>query len=320
MSVTTPPNSFPELWQRLREGLNAYDVYTAAIMAVYSLLALVYYPYIPNASSVILLNALLISTVATLVLLRTYTDILFINVLRYFYIVPVIYLMYDQTHIFVRVVHPVDYDDLLILADRWLFGVDPTHWFEQFSMPALTEYLQICYFLFYLMPIMQAAELWTRGEVAQLERFARGIAFCYFISYLLYFAMPAIGPRFTLHEFEAINFELPGLFFTDALRSIIDSGGGVTHGAVSPADLANRDCMPSGHTMLTLANIILGFRNRSRYRWWFFVIGGSLIISTVYLRYHYAIDIVVGVILAIMVLPLEPKVNRWLERGKLVRI
>lgn len=307
-----------ELILKVRDSIISVDIYTATIMAVFSLMTLVFYPFVPMASSVLYQNVLIAIAIAATILLQSLTGLRVFMMLRYFYVIPVIYLMYDQSQLLVKVIHPVDYDDVLIVADRLIFQTDPTMWFGKFSFPALTEYLQICYFLFYVLPIMQAVELWKRSEMENLELFVRGVSFCFFVSYLLYFAMPAIGPRFTLHDFSLLNQELPGLFITNLLRGIIDAGGGITLGSADPAAIVNRDCMPSGHTMMTFANIILAFRFKSRFRWIFVVIGGSLIISTVYLRYHYGIDVLVGAILAALILPLEPvvdKISRRLTAG-----
>lgn len=303
----------------LRKGatsIQAYDVYTLIMLVIFTVLALAYYPYIPVASSKLVLNAFLAGSVGALILLHALTSVPLFSVLRRFYVIPMIYLMYDQVHAYVRLVHPVDYDTQLIAADRWLFGGDPTVWMGTWAHPALTEYLQLCYFLFYLLPIMQAVELWRKGAWEDLDVFARGMTFCYFISYLAYFAMPAIGPRFTLHDFTATDLELPGLWLTPWLRDIVNIGGGVALGVTDPASVVNRDCMPSGHTMMTLVNILLGFRFRSQFRWWFVVIGSSLILSTVYLRYHYAVDVLVGAALALATLPLEPFVAAWLARRR----
>lgn len=302
--------------EKIARTIGSMDVYTFITMTVFCLLALIYYPFIPNAANVVVLDVFIASAIGAVVVLYALTDVKLFAMLRRFYIIPVIYLMYDQVHVFVQTVHPIDYDDWLIAADRAIFGVDPTVWLTKYSFPVLTEYLQICYFLFYLMPIMQAIELWRKGAYDQLDAFARAMAFCYFISYLAYFALPAIGPRFTLHDFAALDTDLPGILLTPILRDLINVGGGIAIGTADPAMIVNRDCMPSGHTMLTLVNILLGFRNRSRFRWFFAVVGGSLIISTVYLRYHYVIDVLIGAMLALITLPLEPVVNGWLEKRK----
>lgn len=294
-----------------RSEVYSADVYTLAMVLLYSLLAIVYYQHIPMAATLLLVNVLITAVIGCSILLAHTTQYKSIWLVRYFYSIPVIYIMYDQTHYFVRLVHPHDYDALLESIDRWLFGVNPTDWFTAHSAPLVTEYLQICYFLFYVLPVTHAIELWTKQDITRLKFFARNMSFVYFASYLAYFALPAIGPRFTIHEFAATSVELPGVLVTETLRSIVNAGGGIPAGSVNPAEMVNRDCMPSGHTMLTLVNIVLGFCFGSKFRWFFCVIGGSLIISTVYLRYHYAIDVIVGVILVAGLMPLEILVDKY---------
>ena len=149
--------------------------------------------------------------------------------LRRFYVVPLVYLMYSQVHNYIPVVHNRDYDDVLIRWDYAIFGVHPTHWLgEHLSFPLLTEYLQITYMLFYLLPVMHGIELIYRGKLATYDKFSRTLALGYYISYLLYFAMPAIGPRFTLHEFSSLSTELPGLWLSDTMRTLVNAGGGLS--------------------------------------------------------------------------------------------
>jgi len=130
----------------------------------------------------------------------------------------------------------------------------------------------------------------------------------------LYFCLPAIGPRFTIHDFALTSQELPGVWITDMLRNIINVGGGVVKGVADPTSVVNRDCMPSGHTMLTLVNIALAFRFKSRYRYVFLIIGGSLIFGTVYLRYHYVVDLLVGGFLVLLCMPLEVPVDKYVQK------
>ena len=253
----------------LRESFYSADIYALVIITLYSFLSIVYYQHIPMAAALLLVNLLIVTVICSSILLTHVTDFAAFRLVRYFYTIPVVYLMYDQTHYFVRLVHPVDYDALLIAADRWICGVDPTVWLAQFAHPAITEYLQICYFLFYVLPVTHAVELWMNNDIDRLQIFARKMSFVYFISYLAYFVMPAVGPRFTLHDFSQTSLEMPGLWITETLRAVVNAGGGVTAGALHPAEIVNRDCMPSGHTMLTLVNIILGFRFGSRFKWLF---------------------------------------------------
>jgi membrane-associated phospholipid phosphatase len=61
-----------------------------------------------------------------------------------------------------------------------------------------------------------------------------------------------------------------------------------------------RDAFPSGHADIALLSIVLAFQFRVKIRWVIGVIGVSLIIATVYLRYHYVIDLIGGGVLAVI--------------------
>jgi len=128
------------------------------------------------------------------------------------------------------------------------------------------------------------------------------IIYGFYLSYLGYFIWPGIGPRFTLHNFETINQDLPGLFLTNFLREIVNSGVSISAGTPNPAEVVQRDIFPSGHTMITLLVMYLSFRLKSRSRYFFVPIGTLLIFSTVYLWYHYVIDLIGGLLFMIFTL------------------
>jgi membrane-associated phospholipid phosphatase len=153
----------------------------------------------------------------------------------------------------------------------------------------------------------------TVREDDKFFEFARMLIFGFFVSYLLYFFMPAIGPRFTVHEFGSLNTELPGLWLTNTFRDMVNAGGGVFPGTENPAEIINRDCMPSGHTMMTFITIVIAFQFKSKYKWFVLIIGSSLIFSTVYLRYHYVVDVIAGVFFALLTLWMEPRIEKFLR-------
>ena len=81
-----------------------------------------------------------------------------------------------------------------------------------------------------------------------------------------------------------------------------------------------RDCMPSGHTAIALIVLFLSYRYARLLFYLFCPIVGALILSTVYLRYHYVIDIFAGAALAAGCSLIGPRLYRWWEaeggRGK----
>ena len=119
----------------------------------------------------------------------------------------------------------------------------------------------------------------------------------YYVSYLLYFVTPAMGPRFYLAEYQTLP--LVGLWLTAPLQAILDGLEGI-----------QRDAFPSGHTAIALIVLAMAARDQRHRFYPLLGVTVSLVISTVYLRYHYVIDVIAGVILAAVCLG----VTCWLYR------
>jgi len=215
---------------------------------------------------------------------------------------PLVIFTYKQLYYIIRPIHGgKDFDQLLIAVDRFLFRVNPTEWLARFANPYLTEVLQIAYSLFYVLFLAVGFELYRRQDPSQF-RFARfTMVYGFLLSYIGYFFLPAAGPRFTLHDFSKIDTELPGLAFTNSLRWFVNIWESIHPGASNTVALASaqRDVFPSGHTMMALVTIALAYRYRLKMRGYVLAVGLLLIIATVYLRYHYVVDIVAGAFLAL---------------------
>lgn len=294
--------------------LTISDAYTLGMLIIYSFLCLLFWNQLEapllNLSSYLLVSS---AVIGFAVISSKYKGGKLFTLVRRLYIIPVVFFIYSNIHLFIPLVNPDDYDNVLIAWDYALFGVNPTEWLNQFATPILTEYLQLSYMMFYVIPFVLGVEFTLRERDDRFFDFARLVIFGFFVSYLLYFFMPAIGPRFTVHEFAALNSELPGLFLTNTFRNMVNAGGGVFPETLNPAEIINRDCMPSGHTMMTFVGIIIAFNFNSKFKWIILFIGLSLIFSTVYLRYHYVVDVMAGIIFAILTIWIEPKLEKLLK-------
>lgn len=300
----------------LCDTLNMYDIYTIAIFSIYTFFAILFFNKIPDSANLIYTNVIIGIVVISLSFTSLYVgNNIFFKLARIAYIIPVIYIAYSQIQEYIKILNPIDYDNFLIQCDKIIFGLNPTQWITQYSNPYLTEYFQFSYMLFFLLPLIHAIDLYYSQKSNELNILIRNIAFSYYFSYLMYLFLPAIGPRFTLHEFMQLNNELPGLFLTPYFRDFVNVGGSVPIGAINPADLVNRDCMPSGHTWITLVNIYWAFKFKPRMRWFIYVFGFSLILSTIYLRYHYVIDVIVGIVFAIFAILIEPRIRELFKKN-----
>jgi membrane-associated phospholipid phosphatase len=136
----------------------------------------------------------------------------------------------------------------------------------------------------------------------------------FYLSYIGYFALPGVGPRFTLHDFSALDTDLPGLWLTPLLRGIINAGESIPQSHIDAVNVVQRDVFPSGHTELTIIVMALGFRYRTKARWLLLALGSLLIVATVYLRYHYVVDLIAGALLAWFTLWTGDKLEVWWRR------
>lgn len=299
----------------LARRLFAVDVLTMAFVTAVGAGTLAVLPRVPAWPEVVVACALIAAGIPFAAWLRTHLDLAAVRFVHDWALAIVLVFIYRSVVLVAGPAHSGrTIDAWLISADRWLCGTDPTVWLQPFAFPALTEVLQIAYASFYAIPIVVGAELYARRSDALYRQWVFVCGLGFFLSYAGYLALPAIGPRFTLHDITALDRELPGLWLTSALRAAINEGGlvpgGVTN-AIAAAGTA-RDAFPSGHAMMTLVAMWWSWRHRLRLRRALSVIGVLLILATVYLRYHYVVDVLAGALLAVAVVSMGPGIHRWL--------
>lgn len=318
----------------LREILSPVDVVSISFLLFLDLLILIFNSRIEQWPSLLLINTFVVAAILLLAHLAerppsaaeahpsavslahlTSANKLMRGLHRW-YCYPIIIFVFREIYLLVHPIHPTDYDSLLIAVDHALFGVNPTQWLARFSHPLITEILQISYFSYYLLFIVMGVEVYRRYPVERFDHAAFLVVYGFYLSYLGYFLLPAIGPRFTLHDFAQLDHELPGIFFTGPMRAFINAGESIPKDLSLAKELAQRDVFPSGHTQMTLVVIYLAFRNELWSRWFLVVLGSLLIVGTVYLRYHYVVDVVGGVLFFLLTIWSGNKIEGWWTKGK----
>jgi len=281
--------------RRVIACLHASDALIIGFLLLLSAVNLVF--RVPHWWLMILINSGAVAAICLLAWARHATNNPLLAIVHDWHVAPTVFFTFKELYFIIRPLHGGrDYDSVLIAADRWLFGVDPTRWLMQFSTPWLTEILQIAYTLFYLFFLAVGYELYRRERKDDFHFFMFTCVYGFYLSYLGYFILPAVGPRFTLHDFSALNRDLPGVLLTPYLRWFVNFGGSVPMGVSNAEAIAGtqRDVFPSGHTMMTLVVITLSMRFRLRLRYAVLVTGILLIFATVYERYHYVVDLIGG--------------------------
>jgi membrane-associated phospholipid phosphatase len=206
-------------------------------------------------------------------------------------------LIYESLGDLIHYLHS-DIDPWLIRIDLSIFGTHPTVWMERWIAPWFTDLMSLFYISYYFLPVILIVTLYLKGRIEEFNRCVFVLAFGYYISFIGYILFPAVGPRYTLAHLQSIPLE--GSCITDFVRDILDT---VEHN--------KRDCMPSGHTQIALMVLSLAHRYEKLLFYILFPIICGLILSTVYLRYHYAIDLFVGATFAVGCLIMGPRLYRW---------
>jgi hypothetical protein len=181
-------------------------------------------------------------------------------------------------------------DAQLYALDLRLFGVEPAVWMDQFVTPATTEWFAFFYFFYFfvlaahVLPMVFAAR---RRRL--LAEFSLGMILVYACSHLLYMVVPGFGPVRAL----AGHFQhaLPDGTWMRAVLGAVDAHG------------AQKDIFPSLHTGGPVFITLFSIRHRKempfRLSWpfvTFFTV--NIVIATMFLRWHYVIDVIAGMTLA----------------------
>jgi membrane-associated phospholipid phosphatase len=190
-----------------------------------------------------------------------------------------------------EIVNPRSYEAELQAIDRAVFGVDPVLWMEQFIHPVAVDWFQIAYMSYYPLFLLGLVFLFSR-EHHRYNIYLGAVAVTVFVAFMTYFLVPARSPYFA-----ARMPEFADLFpFTVPLRGSA-IGQWIAH-ALDSTESVKVDCFPSGHTAGAVLVLLTLWNWRRRLFWFVLPLAASLIFATVYLRYHYVIDLVVGALLA----------------------
>jgi membrane-associated phospholipid phosphatase len=275
----------------------APDVITCGYLAIIGLLATVFAERIPQWWWYPLAHALVVLALGIFLLKLPPVPTGWVRFVRWWYPALLIPFIFHELQYLVHQVNSVDIDAQLMALDYALLGVHPTIWCEHFMVPWITEYMQLAYMSFYFLPFILCAPLYRQGQFLAFRVSLCALLLSYYVSYLLYFLTPAQGPRFYLAAYHTLP--LTGLWFTTPLQTMLDALEGI-----------QRDAFPSGHTAIAIIVLVMAARYQRRLFYPLLGMVISLIVSTVYLRYHYVIDVIAGVLLAVLCLG----VTRWLYR------
>jgi membrane-associated phospholipid phosphatase len=281
-------------------GLRPADTLNLSFLFFLTGVTLFFAGRIPSIMALVLGYTLLIICQILLIFLKDRN-----SVLRFIYDLAFptisILIIFDSLEQIVHFINPRDIDPLLVKLDYLLFGDHPTVLMERIMSPLLTDILQIAYTSYYILPVTLGIVLLSRQRPGNFDYALFMIMLCFYLSYLGYMVTPAIGPRFTINHMQTM--ELKGLVLAEPVQQFLNRLEGI-----------KRDAFPSGHTGIALTVLCLSWRFEKKLFLLFLPLVAGLIFSTVYLRYHYVVDVIAGAMLPALTLLLGDRYYGYWEK------
>ena len=224
-------------------------------------------------------------------------------------------LVYRLSHLAVLVTAYMAYTDYLPVMnqttvdialyefDMKYFGFEPAVVFDAYVTPELTEWFAFFYYgYFFLVASHSLLVLLFARSRRFLNEYAIGMILIYTLGQTLYLVVPGYGPYRALPGL--FSNQLPEGVWWSLVQDIVSSGG------------AQMDIFPSLHTAAPVFIFLLSFANRHRmpfrFTWPFVGFAAlNIMIATMYLRWHYVVDVVAGWSLACLAVVVAKKIARW---------
>ena len=209
-------------------------------------------------------------------------------------------------------------DPVVIGWDQKLFGFQPSLAFmEKLPFLIVSETFYASYFSYYLMIGGVGLLLYLRNR-QQFFHYVSVMSFVFYVCYLFYIFVPVIGPPVF---FRAI----PGYSLPANLQQLADAApfpAAVKSGLfyrimkwIYQVFEAPGAAIPSSHVAIALVTLYFSFRYIRGIRWLHLVMTVLLCLATVYCRYHYVSDVLAGIAIALLLIPIANRLYSKLDQG-----
>jgi hypothetical protein len=206
-------------------------------------------------------------------------------------------------------VRPDAVDAQLLAIDRALFGVEPALWLQRFNQRPVVEWFSFFYFsYFFICAAWAVTVLFAVRAGRHTTEFAIGCTLVFCVGQLGYLLVPGYGP--VHHMASSFDAPLDGGLFWNWVQATVRAGG------------ALKDIFPSLHTAGPSWFALYAWRHARRGPRWraaalvttFFAV--HIVVSTMLLRWHYAIDVAAGLALAGAAAWLAPRLAAFDHRAR----
>ena len=202
--------------------------------------------------------------------------------------VPMV-LSYFEMRILLPALHPQLMDYRLLAIDRWLLGTTPSVWMQAWNLQPIVEWFSFSYYTHFFVLIIILIPALIFGKGRRLQELMAGGMLIVALGHFLYTLVPGAGPYATLAFAEPLH----GGFWWNEVRITVATAG------------AQLDIFPSLHTAWPAYFTLHAYAHRrvQPFRCLWPILGFialNIIIATMFLRWHWFIDVAMGLILAVV--------------------
>ena len=202
-------------------------------------------------------------------------------------------------------------DHRFAVYEQLLFGCQPALLFgEQWTSPVWSELMYMSYASYFVLVAIVTFGYFVR-RYEEFQRMAFILIGSFFLYYIVFVALPVTGPQYYylavgLEDIRQGVFPDVGDYFLthDEMMTMPGYSGGWFYQFIEHAHATGERptaAFPSSHVGVTTVLLLLVWRLRSRsLRWLVGTMLALMCLSTVYIRAHYAIDVIAGLVSGII--------------------
>lgn len=283
------------IYKRITSNLLPIDIVTIGYLLITLLFILFSSSKLNSEWSHIFLRVIIIGLIFWLLIISQSIKNQTWQFFRNFYPLLLFGLFYSETDYLNNVL----FENLDPLAERvelWIFGVHPSIIFSHyFPQVWFSELMNFGYFSYYFFIFLLPFWLWIKKQDSFLYVIF-AITASFYLYYCFFICFPVAGPQFYLEV---------------SLRSIPNSG--IFRGLVRFAEWLGEGptaAFPSSHVGAMVIMAVLAYKYAKKLFWIYVLFGILICFSTVYIKAHYAIDVIGGIITA----PLFLWISKWLYK------
>jgi len=189
-------------------------------------------------------------------------------------------------------------DAMLVKWDSVWLGQNINLTIQGWEPPLFTDVMMLAYIFFFYYLIAGPA-YYCIHDLPRFRQCFAGLFVVYALGFIGYTFLPAGGP----HRFLEFDQPLPGGWITRVAKPVLDyASNGV-------------DAFPSIHVAISMYLLVFDQWYYRRRFWRLLIPCVALWVSTVYLRYHYCVDVIAGFAIAVIGLWVATRYGRSVEGG-----